>query len=100
MTSKRRENINLVSFICLSFLVISFSKQLLITITITITIAIAIAITTTTTTIIIIIMIIIVITIIIIKIIIIVIIIIIVCSKNYRDKKATFRPFNDHYQAK
>ena len=27
MTSKRRENINLVSFICLSFLVISFSKQ-------------------------------------------------------------------------
>ena len=30
MTSKRRENINLVSFICLSFLVISFSKQLLI----------------------------------------------------------------------
>ena len=28
MTSKRRENINLVSFICLSFLVISFSKQL------------------------------------------------------------------------
>ena len=25
---KRRENINLVSFICLSFLVISFSKQL------------------------------------------------------------------------
>ena len=29
MTSKRRENINLVSFICLSFLVISFSKQLL-----------------------------------------------------------------------
>ena len=99
MTSKRRENINLVSFICLSFLVISFSKQLLITIIITITIAIAIAITTTTTTIIII-MIIIVITIIIIKIIIIVIIIIIVCSKNYQDKKATFRPFNDHYQAK
>ena len=30
MTSKSRENINLVSFICLSFLVISFSKQLLI----------------------------------------------------------------------
>ena len=30
MTSKRGENINLVSFICLSFLVISFSKQLLI----------------------------------------------------------------------
>ena len=30
MTSKRRENINLVSFICFSFLVISFSKQLLI----------------------------------------------------------------------
>ena len=30
MTSKRRGNINLVSFICLSFLVISFSKQLLI----------------------------------------------------------------------
>ena len=30
MTSKHRENINLVSFICLSFLVISFSKQLLI----------------------------------------------------------------------
>ena len=30
MTSKRRENINLVSFICLSFLVISLSKQLLI----------------------------------------------------------------------
>ena len=30
MTSKCRENINLVSFICLSFLVISFSKQLLI----------------------------------------------------------------------
>ena len=30
MTSKRSENINLVSFICLSFLVISFSKQLLI----------------------------------------------------------------------
>ena len=31
MTSKRREkNINLVSFICLSFLVIRFSKQLLI----------------------------------------------------------------------
>ena len=30
MTSKRRENINLVRFICLSFLVISFSKQLLI----------------------------------------------------------------------
>ena len=29
MTSKRRENINLVSFICLSFLVISFSKQLI-----------------------------------------------------------------------
>ena len=29
MTSKRRENINLVSFICLSLLVISFSKQLL-----------------------------------------------------------------------
>ena len=29
MTSKRRENVNLVSFICLSFLVISFSKQLL-----------------------------------------------------------------------
>ena len=29
MTSKRRENINLVSFICLSFLVTSFSKQLL-----------------------------------------------------------------------
>ena len=29
MTSKRRENINLVSFICFSFLVISFSKQLL-----------------------------------------------------------------------
>ena len=29
MTSKRLENINLVSFICLSFLVISFSKQLL-----------------------------------------------------------------------
>ena len=29
MTSKRRENTNLVSFICLSFLVISFSKQLL-----------------------------------------------------------------------
>ena len=28
MTSKRRENINLVSFICLSFLVISFSKQI------------------------------------------------------------------------
>ena len=28
MTSKRRENINLVSFICFSFLVISFSKQL------------------------------------------------------------------------
>ena len=28
MTSKGRENINLVSFICLSFLVISFSKQL------------------------------------------------------------------------
>ena len=27
MTSKRRENINLVSFICLSFLVVSFSKQ-------------------------------------------------------------------------
>ena len=22
------------------------------------------------------------------------------CSKNYRDKKATFRPFNGHYQAK
>ena len=33
MTSKRRENINLVSFICLSFLVISFSKQLLIIVT-------------------------------------------------------------------
>ena len=30
MTSKRSENINLVSFICLSFLVVSFSKQLLI----------------------------------------------------------------------
>ena len=30
MTLKRRENINLVSFICLSFLVISISKQLLI----------------------------------------------------------------------
>ena len=30
MTSKRHENINLVSFICFSFLVISFSKQLLI----------------------------------------------------------------------
>ena len=30
MTSKRRENKNLVSFICFSFLVISFSKQLLI----------------------------------------------------------------------
>ena len=30
MTSKRRENINLVSFICFSFFVISFSKQLLI----------------------------------------------------------------------
>ena len=29
MTSKCRENVNLVSFICLSFLVISFSKQLL-----------------------------------------------------------------------
>ena len=29
MTSKHRENINLVSFICFSFLVISFSKQLL-----------------------------------------------------------------------
>ena len=29
MTSKRRENINLVSFICLSFLFTSFSKQLL-----------------------------------------------------------------------
>ena len=28
MTSKRRENKNLVSFICFSFLVISFSKQL------------------------------------------------------------------------
>ena len=28
MTSKRRENINLVSFIFFSFLVISFSKQL------------------------------------------------------------------------
>ena len=30
MTSKCLENMNLVSFICLSFLVISFSKQLLI----------------------------------------------------------------------
>ena len=30
MTWKRRENINLVSLICLSFLVISFFKQLLI----------------------------------------------------------------------
>ena len=30
MTSKCRENKNLVSFICFSFLVISFSKQLLI----------------------------------------------------------------------
>ena len=30
MTSKRRENKNLVSFICFSFLVITFSKQLLI----------------------------------------------------------------------
>ena len=29
MTSKRRENKNLVSFICFSFLVIRFSKQLL-----------------------------------------------------------------------
>ena len=29
MTWKCRENINLVSFICLSFLVVSFSKQLL-----------------------------------------------------------------------
>ena len=40
MTSKRRENINLVSFICLSFLVISFSKQLLIMIMIIIMIII------------------------------------------------------------
>ena len=40
MTSKRRENINLVSFICLSFLVVSFSKQLLIIIIIIIIIII------------------------------------------------------------
>ena len=32
MNSKRRENKNVVSFMCFSFLVISFSKQLLIVI--------------------------------------------------------------------
>ena len=44
MTSKRRENINLVSFICLSFLVISFSKQLIIIIIIIIIVIIIIII--------------------------------------------------------